>query len=116
MDALLEARFQDWGAVEGNLEMVTLHHQRYFRIYPPAPAQGVECYFREDLLPKVRELLGRRVTAWGRLHRSRTGAIKRVDVKEVEPLEPKPLDEIRAQEPLWPGRSHEELHRWTWAG
>lgn len=114
VDEMLRARFQDWGTVEGHLEMVTLHRQRYFRIYPSGVTRGVECHFDEDLLPRVRELLGRRVSVWGRLRRSRSGSIEWAEVKLVEPLEPRRLDDIRPREPLWPGKSYEELHRWTW--
>jgi hypothetical protein len=114
VDTLLQSRFQDWGAVEGLLEMVTLHRQRYFRLYPPGVTHGVACHFGSDSLPRVKELLGRRVLAWGRLHRSRTGSIERMEVRHVEPLETRSLDEIRPKEPLWPGKSYEELHRDAW--
>lgn len=114
VDTLLQTRFQDWGAVEGILEMVTLHRQRDFRLYPPGMTYGVACHFGVDILPRVRELLGRRVLAWGRWHRSRTGSIERMEVQHLEPLETKSLDEIRPQEPLWPGKAYEELHREAW--
>lgn len=114
VDTLLQTRFQDWGAVEGILEMVTLHRQRYFRLYPPGVTRGVAGHFGSDIFPKVKELLGRRVLAWGRLHRSRTGSIERMEVQHLEPLETKSLDEIRPQEPLWPGKTYEALHREAW--
>jgi hypothetical protein len=114
VDLLRHARFQDWGTVEGRLEMVTRHRQRDFRLYPPGIASGAACHFGSDLLPNVRELLGRRVVAWGGSHRSRTGSIERLEVQHLEPSDTKRLDEIRPQEPLWPGRTYEELHREAW--
>lgn len=110
LNSLLQVRYQDWGSVEGTLEMITIHQSRYCRLYP----MGVKCHFPQDLLPRVKELIGKRVLAWGKLFRSRTGAIEKMELKHLEPIEAKPLEEIRPENPMWPGKTYEELHRITW--
>lgn len=111
----VKTRFQDWGTIEGHLDMITVHRQPCFRIYPAGVARGVECHFEEHLFPRVRDLLGRRVGVWGRFI-VRAGFIERIYVKEIEALETKGIDEIRPKGPLWPGQSYEELRRWSWEG
>jgi hypothetical protein len=50
----------------------------------------------------------------GNLKRSRAGNIEQITVQEIEALEAKRLDEMRPEEPLWPEKVHEDLHRWSW--
>ncbi len=113
-DNLLKAKFSDWGSVEGFMETVTVHHERYFRIYPVGQKIGARCNFPEEMLQQVREALAKRVAVWGQIFRSPVGTINKIDVKHLEILDSVVLDDIRPQEPLWPGETFERLHSWTW--
>ena len=114
VNTLLEARFVDWGSLEGSLETISIHRTPYFRLYASGGQGGVECRFQQELLPETRDALGKRVMVWGMLHRSNVGSIERIDVKQMEVLEAVALDEIRPTGPLWPGQSYDELHKWAW--
>jgi hypothetical protein len=73
LDELVSRTFDSIGSVEGKLEMVTIHSQRYFRVYEPVHGRGVVCYFAPELLETVKESLGRRVVVSGTLRSDRFG-------------------------------------------
>jgi hypothetical protein len=55
------------GSVEGRLESINLHEQRSVGVWDVVTGLRVQCSFPESLLDEVREALGERVLASGRL-------------------------------------------------
>jgi hypothetical protein len=82
IDELVSRTFESVGSVEGRLEMVTIHSQRYFRVYEPVHGRGVVCYFPLELLETVKESLGGRVMVSGRLRSDRFGRPESVTVTD----------------------------------
>lgn len=82
IDELVSRTFESVGSVEGRLEMVTIHSQRYFRVYEPVHGRGVVCYFPLELLEIVKESLGGRVVVSGRLRSDRFGRPESITVTD----------------------------------
>lgn len=63
--------WEDYGSVDGTLEVVNLHSGYQCNVYDGLTGRRVQCYFRESDLDRVREALGRRVavTGWVRYNR-----------------------------------------------
>ena len=107
------------GSVEGTLEMVTLHGQRYFRVYDAISGIGIPCYFAPEELENVRTGLGKRVSVAGRARVNREGDKMSLQVEKfrIFPPEeelPKP-SEIRGLVPdLTEGRLSEDYVRDLW--
>lgn len=107
------------GSVEGTLEMVTLHGQRYFRVYDAVYGVGIPCYFPPEELENVRIGLGKRVSVTGRVRVNRHGDKLSLQVEKfrVFPPEkelPKP-SEIRGLVPdMTEGRLSEDYMRDLW--
>ena len=57
----------EYGSVSGTLDMINIHKTRKFYVYPLLGARKIECTFNDDLLPKVREALDKRVEVLGKL-------------------------------------------------
>lgn len=107
------------GSMEGMLEMVTLHGQRYFRVYDAVSGVGVPCYFPPEELENVRVGLGKRVSVTGRVRFNRQGdklslQVERFCVFPPEEELPKP-SEIRGLVPdMTEGRLSEDYIRDLW--
>ena len=80
IDELVSRTFESVGSVEGRLEMVTIHSQRYFRVYEPVHGRGIVCYFPAELLETVKRSLGARVVASGSLRSDRFGRPESITV------------------------------------
>lgn len=74
------------GSVEGALEMVTVHGQRYFRVYDAVHGLGVPCYFDAELLESVKQGINRKVSVQGSVQSDRNGRIKSLKVSELRVL------------------------------
>ena len=74
------------GSVEGTLEMVTVHGQRYFRVYDAVHGMGVPCYFDSALLEHVRQGISRKVSVQGSIQSDRNGKIRSLRVTELRLL------------------------------
>jgi len=84
VDRLLGRRVNMVGSLRGRLDAVNIHSGYTFYIYPRV-GNRVECEFREEMLPKVVEWLGRNVTVRGRLsYRGDAVNPKRVLVEDIE--------------------------------
>lgn len=61
------------GAIEGQLDTISVHAQPFFTLYDALTGRGVRCYFTEDRRAKVIAALGKKVIAHGRLRRDSGG-------------------------------------------
>lgn len=86
VDELMSRTFESIGSVEGTLEMVTIHSQRYFRVYEPVHGRGVVCYFAPELLETVKESLGKRVMISGTLRSDRYGRPESITVTDFRTI------------------------------
>jgi len=116
----LEARtYTTKGSIEGTLEMVTLHGQRYFRVYDAVSGVGIPCYFPPEELENVRAGLGRRVSVTGRVRVNRQGdklslQVERFRIFPPEEELPKPSD-VRGLVPdMTEGHLSEDYIRDLW--
>lgn len=73
------------GAIEGQLDTVSVHGHPYFTLYDALTGRGVRCYFGDSRRAQVVAALGKRMIAHGRLRRDSTGA----------PREMRDIDELR---------------------
>jgi hypothetical protein len=62
------------GALEGQLETISVHAQPYFTLYDAVSGRGVRCYFTEERRAAVVAAFGKKVIAHGRLRREPNGA------------------------------------------
>jgi len=86
VDELVSRTYDSVGSIEGTLEMVTIHSQRYFRVYEPVHGRGVVCYFPAELLETVKASLGGRVVVSGRLRSDRLGKPESITVTDLRIL------------------------------
>ncbi len=97
IDELIGKSYESTGAIEGMVKMVTVHEQRYFRIYDAVYGWGVRCYFRPELFETVRLGLDKRMIATGRIRSDRAGKPQSMHVEAIDLLPdveklPKPSD------------------------
>jgi hypothetical protein len=62
------------GAIEGQLDTISVHAQPFFTLYDALSGRGVRCYFSNDRRAQVIAALGKKVIAHGRLRREPNGA------------------------------------------
>ncbi|MFQ5903506.1 MAG: hypothetical protein ACE5JO_07440 [Candidatus Binatia bacterium] len=86
IDDLISRTSESVGSFEGTLEMVTIHSQKYFRVYEPVHGRGIVCYFPPDLLEVVKSSLGDRVAVSGRLRSDRLGKPETITVTDLRVL------------------------------
>lgn len=98
------------------MEMVTIHGQRYFRIYDAVHGWGVPCYFRPELFETVRFGLDKRIIATGKIRSDRTGkpqsmSVSAIDLPpDIEKL-PKPSDIRNIAKGMTGGKPSEDYLR-----
>ncbi|GAB6876784.1 hypothetical protein [Thermaerobacter litoralis] len=80
--------FKDYGSVEGSLEMVSIRQAFRCNIYRDFDGRRVECHFKEDLLPIVKEALapGQRVIVAGNVAYDEDGEVKSIIADSIEIL------------------------------
>jgi len=61
------------GAIEGQLDTISVHAQPYFTLYDALSGRGVRCYFSSERRAAVIAALGKKVIAHGRLRREPNG-------------------------------------------
>lgn len=61
------------GAIEGQLDTISVHAQPFFTLFDAVSGRGVRCYFGEDRRAAVITALGKKVIAHGRLRRDPSG-------------------------------------------
>lgn len=67
------SRGESIGAIEGQLDTISVHAQPYFTLYDAITGRGVRCYFAEEHRAAVIAALGKKVIAHGRLRRDPSG-------------------------------------------
>lgn len=70
------------GAIEGQLDTISVHAQPYFTLYDDLSGRGVKCYFSTDRRAAVIAALGKKVIAHGRLRREPSGAPR--DLRDMD--------------------------------
>lgn len=84
--ALIPTKRTTIGSVEGQLEAISIHNKKRFVIYDALTKKAINCDFKDDLLPSVKDSLGRRVLVSGTLHWNAKSEAKRVDAEDVRIL------------------------------
>lgn len=88
MTAIADSRREEGlGSVEGRVEMVTVHGQRYFNLYDELTGEPVRCYFGPQLLETVRASLNKRVLVYGFISNKISGGGRdSIRVLEIRPF------------------------------
>jgi hypothetical protein len=75
------------GAIEGQLDTISVHGRPFFTLYDALTGRGVKCYFKEERRALVLRSLGKKMLAHGRLRRDPHGDPKELfDLDHLEPL------------------------------
>lgn len=77
--------YEELTTFEGDLDSVTLHGKRIFYVWDVFDGR-IACRFSEDMLERVRELLGHRVSVSGKARFSRGGRPLSIEVVEARKL------------------------------
>ena len=80
---LLDARYEDYGTVEGNLEAVSSHGRYEFRIYEPIWQRAIRCFVDEKVLDDALTYFRKRVEVQGLIRYSREGLPTSVRVDSI---------------------------------
>lgn len=75
---LLDPVFEDFGSVEGRLEVVTAHGKLECTIFDPLGQRAIKCDLAEDLIADAVESFRKRVEVFGRVHYRKDGLAVRV--------------------------------------
>lgn len=72
--ALLAPLYRDFGTIEGTIESINVHKDRYFRLYESLTGRGVRCNFGHRIdLQHLTSLVERRVAVRGLISYNRSG-------------------------------------------
>lgn len=85
---LLEIKKTAIGTVEGHLDGVNIHRNPRFIVYHATTKKAVTCKFDESIsLDTIKEYLGRRVLAFGRLQKNSNGDTVRMQAHRIEAVD-----------------------------
>ncbi|NSW84487.1 MAG: hypothetical protein HPY90_14790 [Syntrophothermus sp.] len=76
---------ETWGSVEGTIEMVSLRNGLQCNIYDNLTDEKIECRVDESLFEEVRNALGKRIIATGRL-KQLAGRVRSMKVLQLIPF------------------------------
>jgi hypothetical protein len=62
------------GAIEGQLDTISVHSRPYFTLYDAVTGRGVRCYFGDNRRAAVLAALGKKIIAHGELRRDPSGS------------------------------------------
>lgn len=115
--AALEGVEQTVGSVAGILDVINLRRGAHkISLYDDTSRHSVRCQFSESLFNVMRDALGQRVRALGKVTRNRRGQILTVQIDQIELLPTKPaptVDDLVGIAPWYTGeRSTDEYVRW----
>lgn len=82
--SIVEGDLKTIGSVEGRLETISIHGQKYFNVYDAVTGRPVRCVFAEALLEQVTKALGKRVMVRGVLHSKRGAEPTSMKVDRLE--------------------------------
>jgi hypothetical protein len=86
VDELIGVRHESFGSIEGVLDAINLHNDKYFTIYSFLDDRGVKCLFPDELLEEAKKYLGRKVYVYGLVRSREDGQRLNIVVREMEPL------------------------------
>ena len=85
IDSILGEDITSEGSMEGFLELVNVHRQNNFYIYPTITPTRVACIFPLEMLPKVGQGLKRYVSVSGLMRYKKIEVYPhQIDVREIE--------------------------------
>jgi hypothetical protein len=79
-------RHESFGSIEGVLDAINLHKNKYFTIYSFLDDRGIKCLFPDDLLEEAKKNLGKKVYVYGLVRSREDGQRLNILVTEIEPL------------------------------
>ena len=80
-----------WGAVDGELDMISVRRRAYFVIYEHGSNNQIRCTFPDDWMETVKDMLARRVIVEGNLRYRTDGTVRAM----AEPSSINPVPEPR---------------------
>ncbi len=81
---LLGSRYTDYGSVEGRLEGVIVHGERYFNVYDELSGRRIRCYFATRIpVRKVADALEHRVAVYGQINYRASGDVATMLAEEL---------------------------------
>lgn len=81
---VVEGDLKTIGSIEGLLETISIHGQRYFNVYDEVTGRAMRCLFPERDQAKVSQALGKRVLVRGVLRSQRIGEFTSMKVESLE--------------------------------
>ncbi len=84
IDVLTKGTEEEEASIVGNLDSITIHRGNEFRVWDERTKKAVRCMFRQDLLEKAKNSLGKRVMVIGMSRINRLGQVIRVDAADIE--------------------------------
>lgn len=85
---LLGWKYQDYGSVEGRLEVVSAHRGLEFVIYEPLWNKPIRCFIGDELLDKAMGNFRHRVEVYGAVQYRKDGQPVSVTADEIVPFPP----------------------------
>lgn len=86
---LLAPLYRDFGTIEGTIEGINVHRNRYFRLYESLTGRGIRCDFGTRIdVSELAPLVERRVAVRGVISYNREGQPSIVRVEAVHPFPP----------------------------
>lgn len=86
VDELIGVRHESFGSIEGVLDAINLHKDKYFTIYSFLDDKAIKCLFPDELLEEAKKNLGKRVYVYGLVRSREDGQRLNIVVKEMELL------------------------------
>jgi hypothetical protein len=86
VDEIIGVRHESFGSIEGVLDAINLHKDKYFTIYSFLDDRGIKCLFPDELLEEAKKNLGKKVYVYGLVRSREDGQRLNIVVREMEPL------------------------------
>lgn len=88
LTTMLGLAYEDYGSVEGLLQVVSERGSYRCEITDPLTGKAIKCYLNEELLKVALSLFGQRVEAYGQIHYRADGNVIAIDVEEFVAFPP----------------------------
>ncbi len=96
-----------WGSVDGQLDVISVRRRAYFVIFEHASSNQVRCTFPDEWLETVKDLLGYRVVAEGKLRYRTDGSVSALAEPTAIEQVPEPQRSLAELRGILPGISGE---------
>jgi hypothetical protein len=84
LESVLSPAYSDYGSVEGTIEAIYLHREKYFNLYDDLTGRRVRCRFARHLpVDQIKEALERRVAAYGTIGYRSDGVAVSADIEQM---------------------------------